>query len=370
MTDDKKPKLTPKEGVDSVISLIPGIMDASANNNLGGLDNILDQLGEIAGAAGLDMAEIGAQLHGVKEQSEKAQHHLANVDAAMWVGDKARVDMLHKRGPQLDYAALGTQAPDVYAEPCVDDAKAAAFAELGIEPVAVDQIIPDRYADIAAGLPGAVDAFLATGQDPNEPTASDQHTAFLAALDAPGRNVDDLQKLMTAGADPLATHVYGDTALSWATGYYHPDTTTLESETAIIRLLVEHGLDINQPVPDFGTPFGRALIFGKAQMVGAMLAAGADADQNLPMDHPLDLLAGATPTIVAAPKPEVLKLLLDHGVDSRLADDQGRYPVEMIEVQAAAAQDRADAADPWTVAHAEALKESLALIKNQLLALS
>lgn len=366
MTDEKKQKLTPQEGVDSVMNLIPGIVDATANNNLGGLDNILDQLGDIAGAAGLDMADIGARLQGVKEQSEKAQHHFANVDAAMWAGDMARVNMLHQRGPQLDYAALGTEATDAYAAPCADQAQEAAFAELGIDPVAPDQMIPDRYADIAAGLSGAVDAFLATGQDPNLPTGPDQHTAFLAALDAPGRNVDDLQKLIAAGADPLATHVYGDTALSWAMGYHHPDTITTESETAVIQLLVAHGLYINHSVPDFGTPFGRALIYGQAQLVSAMLVAGADAHQNLPMDHPLDLLAGATPVIVAAPKPEVLKLLLDHGVDPRLADDQGRYPVEMVEGQAAAAQDRADPADPWTMAHAAALQESLALINTRL----
>lgn len=372
MSDDQEPKLTPKDGVDAVMNLIPGLMDATAGNDLKGIDGIMDQLGHIAGAAGLDMTDIGRQLNDLKGESAKAQQHFENSDAALWAGDTARWKALNEKGPQLDYAKLGSfhedYAPDADAldsAPATEEELAALYAEAGLDPALLHQeILPDRYADIAEGTPGAVAAFIATQQDPNVFTGDSQHNALLAALDAPARNAVDLQALIAAGANPCVIHPTGDTALSWAMGYRHLDTVTAESEMQLVALLVSAGVDVNHQLPDFGSPFRRALIEGEANQVAAMLAAGADPHANLPMDFPVAVLAGVTPLVAAAPKPAVIALLLAHGVDPKALCADGQTSAAFISQHADAADARADPNDPWTISHAQALRKSLDLLPD------
>lgn len=367
-----KDKLSPEEGFEAIMKILPEISAKTDAQDLAGLDALVDQVGDIATAAGMDASDVEARFGGIKDQSAALQNHMANVDAALWVGDLARGHALEETMPGLDPDMMGVEfvmGDEDDTEEGEDDDAAIVLTlddlDLGGFEDEEHEVIPDRYIDIAAGAPGAIAAFIATGQDPNVPTGEAQHTALLAALDAPGRNVADLKALIAAGADPLATHVFGDTALSWALGYHHLDTVTAESEREIFGLLVEAGIDVNHHLPDFGSPFRRALIQATVNQVAALLALGADATPDLPIDFVNPFLAGASPIIAAAPKPDMLKLLLDHGLDPNKIDSAGQNPVAFVREQAEAARARADADDPWTVAHAEALESALALLETR-----
>lgn len=365
MSDDHNSTLTPHEGVAAIMALVPQIAEKAANNDLSGINDLLDQLEMIATSTGLDMSAITAQFSGLREQSAHAQHHFANHDAAMWAGDMARARFLNDRGPSIDHAALGV--PDFSDDVGWDEdaARDEVFDQRGIDPYQSLQgaeIPADRYGDIALGKSGAIAAFIATGLDPNTPTGDSLHTAFLAALDAPHRNLGDLQALCDAGADPCLIHAWGDNSLSWAMGYPHLDTVTAQSEMAIISFLCKRGVDVNHGIADFGSVFRRALINGGVDQVAALLANGADPTGNLPDDFPSDFLAGATPIMAAAPKPDVIALLLSHGIDPHTPDSKGRDPIAFIAAHARAARERVSASDPWTGAFADALETTLALL--------
>ena len=367
MSDEQNPTLTPQEGVAAITSLLPQVVEMAGNKDLSGTDDLLDQLEAVVAATGLDMSAVTAQFSGLREQSAKAQNHIANQDAAMWAGDMARARFLNESGPNIDLSALGL--PDLSTDTGWDEdaARDAVFDQRGIDPYQSLQgaeVPPDRYGDIASGKSGAIAAFIATGLDPNTPTGASLHTAFLAALDAPHRNLGDLQALCDAGADPCQLHAWGDNSLSWAMGYPHLNTVTADSEMAIISFLCMRGVDVNHSIPDFGSVFRRALINGGPDQVAALLANGADPTGNLPDDFPSDFLAGATPIMAAAPKPDVIALLLSHGIDPHTPDSKGRDPVAFIAAHARTARERADASDPWTGAFADALETTLARIQQ------
>ena len=247
-----------------------------------------------------------------------------------------------------------------------DDPELAALAaDFGL-PMDLPVPEPDLYADIADGKPGAIEAFLDTGQDPNKPTGEEYHTALFATLDAPGRRAAHIQILIDAGADPTAVHVYGDNAISWAMGYHHPDTVTAESECELIGLLASHGVDVNHEIPGQWVTLHRAIIQGTAKQAGAFLAAGPDITANVFSQFHPEKLAGATPVMLAAPKPDILQLLLDYGADASTPDDHGRLPVDFVRKEAHAARARATEDDPWTIAHAEALESSLEILDRHI----
>lgn len=380
---DEKPKLSPQEGFEAVMKVMPDIDAQVDAQDLGGLGETIDQLTEIAKAAGMEPDAASAQFDGLKDQTVTFQHHFANMDAALWAGDMKRFEALNENMPDFDPGAMGEDdfddddglsfeitfvdedaSDDVEIVESDDTLEDVGFDFQGIEDIA--DIIPDRYAEIAAGEPGAVAAFIATGQDPNVPTGESQHTAFLAALDAPRRNADDLRALIAAGADPLITHVLGDTALAWAVAYHHFDTVTAESEKAIFALLVEVGLDVHQEASDFGSPIRGAIVRATTDQVAALLDLGADPSEDLPLEFSMPFLAGASPIIAAAPKPDMVKLLLEHGVDPTKTDAAGQIPVAFIQEQAEGARARADDNDPWTIPHAEDLETSLGLLQDHI----
>ena len=366
LTDDHSPERTPKEGIDALMTLVTEVVERAAENDLAGVDRIVDQIESIAASTGIDMRGISAQLQGLRGQSANAQTHFANVDAALWAGDVERVRFLNERGPQLDHGAMGI--PEFSGDDGgwdEDAARLAALEQFGFDPYEAAQQMEaqeDRYEDIAAGKPGAIATFLATGHDPNLPTGPSLHTALLAALDAPRRNVGDLITLCDAGADPLFLHAWGDNALSWAMGYRHLDTVTAASEMEIVTFLCSSGVDINHITPDFGSIFRRALIEGDENQIGALLKNAADPTHNLPLTFSAEFLAGATPIMAAAPKPQVVSMLLDHGLDPRTPDENGRDAVDFIAGHAKAARERADPADPWTVTFADALERTVGLL--------
>ena len=370
MSDDGKEKLSPEEGLQGINDLLHQVVESAGEGNLKGMDDILDRMGDIVSATGVDIPGLDDRLAMLKGQTSTAQHHIENTDAAMWVGDLARAQALNTGGVSLDHSALLADLEIVtddideeYEEEEEMDASTLAefLAGMGLEEPDPDEVLPDLYADIAAGTPGAIDAFVQSGEDPNLPRGEDQHTALLAALDAPGRNVEEIGKLLGAGANANVIHAYGDNALSWAAGYHHPDTVTAKSETALMVRLAAEGVDPNH-VTEAGnwTVLHRAIIQGDAARVAAMLAAGADPTSPVLAEFMPEKLAHFTCAMLAAPKPDALQVLIDHGVDPKAPDGLGRTPADVIGAEAEAARARASEDDPWTIAHAEALETSLA----------
>jgi hypothetical protein len=70
--------------------------------------------------------------------------------------------------------------------------------------------------------------------------------------------------------------------------------------------------------------------------------------------------------MLAAAKPDVLRVLLEHGVDAARPDALGRNPLDFVRQEAEAARARVDADDEWTVDHAEALEISLGMLERHL----
>lgn len=376
MTDG--PNLSVQDGATALFSLMNDITEASVEGDLGRLDHLIDQMQNIAAQTGVDVPGLADQIERLKRQCQQATTHFANTDAALWAGDLERAEALSIAGPPFDGATLNAvdgmkvDATD-YDEDPEPDAHVLEFdladfaADLGIE-FDPDAIVdtPDLFADLAAGLPGAVDVLIDTEADLNTPSGPSRHTALLAALDAPGRTAQTLERLIAAGADAKVVHAEGDNAISWAMGYHHPETVNEKSEADVITCLAAHGANVNHRVAGTITALHRGILQAGAPQVAALLAVGADQTIDMPPDFQPDMLALATCPMLAAAKPDVLRLLLDFGADATRPDAKGRTAVDFVRQQAEAARDRVDLEDDWTVDHAEALEISLGMLERHL----
>jgi len=146
--------------------------------------------------------------------------------------------------------------------------------------------------------------------------------------------------------------------------YDHYDSVTADSEKTLFDMLIAHGAEPNGHSEDFGTNLIAAIVMGGVPQVAALLQAGADLTVRAPDDFQLEQLSGATPLMLAAPKPDLVRLLLAQGASPTERDEDGRTPREVIHDAATAA--RARIKDDWSRAHAEALDQSLAIIRAAL----
>ena len=372
------PELSPQDGANALFSLIGDVTQATEDGDLGRLEDIIDQMQMIAQQTGVEVPGLTDQIERLKHQSHQAKTHFANTDAALWAGDLQRAESLAMSGPPFDAVTLnmvdGAAAPDEgYDEDPGLDASGmefdlADFAEgLGIafDPEAMVET-PDVFADLAAGLPGALDMLIDTDADLNTPSGPSRHTALLAALDAPGRTAQTLERLIVAGADPKVIHAEGDNAISWAMGYHHPETVNERSEADLIACLAAHGADVNHSVAGQITALQRGILQAGAPQVAALLAVGADQTVDMAEEFHPEMLASVNCVMLAAAKPEVLRLLLDYGADAARPDTKGRSTLAFVREQAEAARDRVDLDDDWTVDHAEALEISLGMLERHL----
>lgn len=370
MSKKSKAEMTPEDGQNAMYDLIQGIVGATEKQDLAGLETIISKMGDIVDATGINVPGLGAQQAALTQASLNARHHTENTQAALWVGDLERADALLLQGPEMKLDAMGVTVADKDydddedAEMSEEDLQAF-FAETGMDGTDFEDPSPewlDLYEQIALGTQGAIEDFVQSGADPNLPSGLSRHTALLAALDAPGRRVENIALLIAAGADVTALHIDGDNALSWAMGYHHLGTVSLDSEAALMAFLKEHGADVNHEPSGYWTVLHRAIIQGGAAQVAAILPLGADTGKCLPEVFEPPKLANATPVMLAAPKPDVLQLLLGAGADPSMPDATGRLPLDFIEQEASAARSRAN--DDWTISHAEALETSLRIVRE------
>lgn len=370
MTDG--PSLSPSEGAEALLALMSQIAEAGGAGDLGRLDKLIDQMEDVVALTGAVVPGMTAQIEALKGQTAKARSHFANTEAALWAGDFARADSLASKGPDLGYAAsLDLVALDpIGTEFDVEDPEfnlTDFAANFGLKLDEADPSAPyDAFAELARGVPGAAEDLIDSGAELNRASGANRHTALLAALDAPARTAQVLERLIAAGADPLVIHAEGDNALSWAVGYDHPGSVTDESEAAIIQCLVAHGVDVNHIVAGQLTVLQRAILQADVPHVSTLLGAGADQSVDLTKDFQPEKLAYGTSIMLAAAKPSVLQVLLDFGGDARRTDKLGRTALEFVRSEAKAARNRVELSDEWTLDHAEALEISLGILERHL----
>jgi hypothetical protein len=277
-----------------------------------------------------------------------------DIDLALWAGDFDRIHQLEEsRGnlypDALDLADLDTTDP-------WDQGDATGM------PAEFD-LPPDPFRDLAKGVPGALDALLASGGNLNLPGGLEQRSALCAALQAPGRSVQTLQRLIAAGADPRLVPDEGEDILAWAIPYDHYATVTPDSEARLFDLLVALGGDPDGFVMGYGCCLTAAIIVAGPPQVAALLRAGAATDVTAPFDFNIPDLAGCTPLMLAAPKPEVLRLLIDHGLLPTEGEADGETALDFILAKADLALERARSTrDPWHARFADALGKSREII--------
>ena len=191
---------------------------------------------------------------------------------------------------------------------------------------------------------------------------------------------DLIATLVEAGSDPLARDRYGLSPLDLAIAYKNQnviralrllarskpeleteadsamESATLRGQTAIAKLLIESGFDVNRPTPagstylndaalkghdklvqllldhganlesrnaTGGTPLHDAALGGSAEVIASLLKRGAKIDA-------IDRDAGATPLMLAASmaRTQAVETLLDHGADAGLKDRFGRTALD------------------------------------------
>jgi uncharacterized protein len=123
------------------------------------------------------------------------------------------------------------------------------------------------------------------------------------------RNLDGMQALLDAGADPAQPGMDGDTAVHFA---------CMVEDPRFLQVLLAHGADPNAVNADSGAvPLRSALMTERKEQFRILLAAGADPDRA-------DFL-GNTPLHIAGliNEPQCVLDLLEVGADPVRRNDQG-----------------------------------------------
>ncbi len=334
----RKPKAAPKQSPAEV--LMSRLTGAMLDGDLQAFDAAYEDLTELIGVDPSIDPDILHDLDAMRGEMVETEAAQVEIDAALWSGNLERAEALE--------AVLYDDIDD-------DDGPEDGVIDLTVDP----------YADLAAGKPGAVDALLAAGADLNAPLGPDPRPALFAALEAPNRSPEVIERLIRAGADPLAIiEEDGTTAMVWALMAKDMADFDSASEGRMFDLLLRHGADPDEGCGDFGSVLNRAIVLGLPAHVTSLLEAGAGISTVAPFDFAVYDLAHAPALVLAAPKPDVVTLLLEAGADPLSLGTFDQTPLDFVTAAAADARARQTADDPWTQAHAAALTQSASLLQD------
>jgi hypothetical protein len=347
MPTSKKPrKKAGPPRVSAADTLMSQLTAAMMDSDLDGFDTAYDALAALASRDPSIDAAIFDDLDAMRTGIVADIDAQVRIDAALWAGDLDRAE-------QLEIANFGAEGfdEDEDFDEDVDE----------LEPPLAN---PDPWEGLATGEPGALDQVLASGADVNAHLGPDPRPALFAALEAPNRSAAHVERLLSAGADALAlTEDGGDSAMVWALISTHMKQFDPASEGRIFDLLLQRGADPDEGCGEFGCILNRAIIMGLAAHVRALLRAGAATDTPTPYDFAIHDLAYAPSLVLAAPKPDVLTLLLEAGANPLAIGSFGQTALDFVTAAAADARDRQTADDPWTITHAAALTRSAELLQ-------
>ncbi len=126
--------------------------------------------------------------------------------------------------------------------------------------------------------------------------------------------------LLTRGADPNQVDSRGDTPLWWVIGNTRNEVG-METRMRMLELLLKAGADPNAASGDYrDTPLIEAASVGRAQIVRALLSAGADVKATNGI--------GQTALHLGGRYTDVAALLLSAGADVAAMDAHGDTPID------------------------------------------
>jgi cytohesin len=247
-------------------------------------------------SSGLSAASlVGAVREGDLQTTRQLLASGMDVDAAepdgttplLWAVYNASaelVDLLLNAGANPDTPNTLDISPLLQASRNGDARMIQALLNHGAQPASASLATePPLLAAARSGNTEAVRLLLAAGADPNALEPLDQQTALMWAVAA--GHLDIAGMLLEAGADPdrqarineLTERKNADfptggfTALHWA---------GRNGDDAMIRLLAEHGADLNSRNGDDATPMMLSIVNDRFDTAALMLALGADANDG------------------------------------------------------------------------------------------
>lgn len=156
---------------------------------------------------------------------------------------------------------------------------------------------------------------LAAGADPNEQYLDDDKTTVLQAA-AQGEAIEIVEMLLKAGADPNLTSADGGTALLSACN---------QADPAITNMLIKAGASVTATYTDRDTisPIMIAAKFGSLHIVRLLMEHGADINYR---SH-----FGVTPlhfAMIEKDQPEFVQELLALGANTNARTNNGSTPLD------------------------------------------
>jgi ankyrin repeat protein len=172
------------------------------------------------------------------------------------------------------------------------------------------------------------------GEHPELLEATDDwgFTPLMHAVMCASRSVPLIKAILEAGADINRQTAEGYSALHCAIDV-NGEANLNSAE--VIGLLVSAGADLKARQHYGWTPLLRAVVEGTATEVQALLAAGADPNESMPLDTLPAFNAGRTTLMAAVTSPEadvVVEALLRAGADPNRRDRKGMNFFEYAEM--------------------------------------
>ena len=205
--------------------------------------------------------------------------------------------------------ALPVEEPEE-APPASSELQTPEEARSALDEQGIDFTQASFFERVRAGDLSAVRLFIAAGMDITKVRDKFYRTAVMYA--AEDGHVEVVRLLLEHGADINAPSKYGSTAWNFAAWGGHVE---------VVRLLLEHGADINAQNDDGTTALMSAASGGRVEVMRFLLEHGADI--NAQNDD------GTTALMIVARNAqenhvEVMRFLLEHGADINAQDNRGR----------------------------------------------
>ena len=236
---------------------------------------------------------------------------LTALSFAKTFGNQEIIDLLEAVGePEEDLEAVGELEPE-------EDLSTLSEAEArrSLDEQGISYSLDSFFERIVAGDVSSIELFIAAGMDLNAQD-NDGYTALAMAVSGAAllghvelvKIMEMVRLLVEHGAD---VNAQGGTALSAAAvlGYVE-----------VARFLVEHGADVNAQNNDGWTALMAAAMFGRVEVARFLVEHGADV--NAQTNDGYTALMRAV-TIGGGRRVEMVRFLVDHGADVNAQDNYG-----------------------------------------------
>ncbi len=186
----------------------------------------------------------------------------------------------------------------------------------------VDAIDADDLSGVQKALEGKINL---------EPDCGPYEICKPLALAAGRGNLEIVELLIVAGADPNGTNAYGDTAFITADNAMTLSGKTEEDVREIRKYLIEHGANVNQPNAFAMTPFIGLCASNDIELAKLALQHGADVNAAfVPTTGPKQHPGGNTALMLAASDghEEIVAWLLANGANAHQVNNENESAMD------------------------------------------